>query len=294
VKKAELIINLGGIIGEGICWDEKDEMLYWNDLLEDKIFAYDININTLKIIEVGQNTGCIAVREKGGLIACLQNGIYFVDVDTGILTPLIDPESDKPGNRFNDGECDCMGRLWAGTMSKELDSGNGDNTPLGALYCIDTDLSVETKIPAVTISNGIGYSIDNKTMYYIDSPTRKVDAFDFDKHTGQISNRRVVVNVDEKEGMPDGMTVDADGNLWVGMWGAGTVVKYDPNTGKLLERINIPAPFVTTMVFGGKNMDEMFVNTAKLNTDLNEYPDAGGVFKIKMDVKGQPTYMFKG
>jgi sugar lactone lactonase YvrE len=294
MKKPELLINLGGIIGEGICWDEQTQMLYWIDLLENKIFAYDINKSSLKIIDVGQNTGCVAVREKGGLIAGLQNGIFFVDVDTGKLTPVVDPESDKPGNRFNDGECDCMGRLWAGTMSKKLDSGSGDNTPLGALYLIDTDFKVTTKLPAVTISNGIGYSPDNKIMYYIDSPTRNVDAFDFDKETGEITNRRAVVRVAEEVGMPDGLTVDADGNLWVGMWGGGAVVKYSPQTGRMLEKIEIPAPFVTTMVFGGKDMDEMFVNTAKMNTDLNKYPDAGGVFRIKMDVKGQPTYKFKG
>lgn len=294
MKKPELLINLGGIIGEGVCWDETDEMLYWIDLLENKIFAYDINTSTVKIIDAGQNTGCIAVREKGGLVAGLQHGIFFVDTDTGKLTPVVDPESHKPENRFNDGECDCMGRLWAGTMSKKLDSGSGDNTPVGALYCIDADLSVTKKIPAVTISNGIGYTPDNKTMYYIDSPTKNVDAFDFDKDTGEITNRRVVVHVDEKEGMPDGLTVDAEGNLWIGMWGGGQVVKYDPTSGELLERIKVPAPFVTTMVFGGKNMDEMFINTAKMNTDLNEYPDAGGVFRVKMDVKGQYTYKFKG
>ena len=219
MKKPELLINLGGIIGEGICWDENTQMLYWIDLLVNQIYAYDMNKKSLNIIDVGQNTGCVAVREKGGLVAGLQHGIFFVDIETGELTPVIDPESDKPDNRFNDGECDCMGRLWAGTMSKKLDSGSGDNTPAGALYCIDTDLSVTKKIPKATISNGIGYSPDNSIMYYIDSPTRNVDAFDFDKETGEITNRRAVVHVDEETGMPDGLTVDADGNLWVGMWG---------------------------------------------------------------------------
>ena len=294
MKKAKLLINLGGVIGEGICWNETDSMLYWIDLLANTIYAYSLEEAAAKIIRLDQNTGCIAVREKGGLIAALQHGFYFVDVKTGSLEPITDPEADKPGNRFNDGECDCRGRLWAGTMSKALDSGAGDTTPMGALYCLDSDLHVEKKIDKVTISNGIGYSPDNKTMYYIDSPTQCVAAFDFDKGTGQISNRRIVVRVPEETGMPDGMTVDAQGMLWVGMWGGGAVVRYDPESGRQLEKITIPAPFVTTMVFGGQDMDEMFVNTAKLNTDLNKYPDAGGVFRIKMDVKGQYTYKFKG
>ncbi len=294
MRKAELLVNLGGVIGEGICWDETDSMLYWIDLLANKIFSYDLDTNTLKILDVGQNTGCIAVREKGGLIAGLQHGIYFVDMDTGEMTLAASPESDKPGNRFNDGECDCMGRFFAGTMSKALDSGAGDNTPQGTLYRMDPDGSVKKVLGDVTISNGIGYSPDNTVMYYIDSPTRRVDAFDYDKKTGAICNRRSVVDVPEALGMPDGLTVDAEGMLWVGMWGGGAVIRFDPADGKMLEKIELPAPFVTTMVFGGRDMDEMFVNTAKLNTDLNKYPEAGGVFRIKMDVKGQYTYKFRG
>jgi len=294
MKKAELLVNLGGVIGEGICWDESANMLYWIDLLANKIFSYDLSANAIKILDVGQNTGCIAVREKGGLIAGLQHGIYFVDMSTEKMELVASPEADKPGNRFNDGECDCMGRFFAGTMSKALDSGAGDTTPHGSLYRMDADGSVEKVLENVTISNGIGFTPDNTVMYYIDSPTHCVDAFDYDKETGAISGRRQVVVVPEELGMPDGMTVDAEGMIWVGMWGGGAVVRFDPATGKMLEKIELPAPFVTTMVFGGKDMDEMFVNTAKMNTDLNKYPDAGGVFRIKMDVKGQYTYKFKG
>lgn len=294
IKKPDLIVNIGGIIGEGICWDDKDNMLYWIDLLDNKIFAYNSEKSTIKIININQNTGCIRVREQGGLVAGLQNGIFFVDIESGELTPVTNPESDKPGNRFNDGTCDCMGRFWAGTMSKALDSGAGDLTPMGSLYCMDSDYNITKKIDKVTISNGIGYSPDNATMYYIDSPSREVVAFDFDKSTGEISNKKTVVKVPEEVGMPDGMTVDADGMLWVAMWCGGAVVKYDPESGNMLEKIEIPAKSVTAMVFGGKDMDEMFITTAKLDTDLNRYPDAGGVFRVKMDVKGQLTYKFKG
>jgi sugar lactone lactonase YvrE len=287
MKKPELLVNLGGIIAEGICWDEKDKMLYWIDLLENKIFAYNIKNPTIRIINVNQNTGCVRVREQGGLIAGLQNGIFFVDVESGKLTPVADPESDKPGNRFNDGTCDCMGRFWAGTMSKALDSGSGDLTPRGSLYCVGTDYKITRKLDNVIISNGIGYSKDNSTMYYIDSPTREVAAFDFEKESGEISNKRSVVKIPEEIGMPDGMAVDAEGKLWVAMWGGGAVVRYDPDNGRMLEKIDIPVKSVTSLVFGGDDMDEMYVTTARMDTDLNMYPDAGGVFKIKMDVKGQ-------
>jgi sugar lactone lactonase YvrE len=294
MKKPELLVNLGGILGEGICWDETDGMLYWIDLLDNKMFSFDLDANIIKILDVGQNTGCIAVREQGGLIAGLQHGIYYVDMKTGKMDLASSPEADKPGNRFNDGECDCMGRFFAGTMSKALGSGAGDTTPRGSLYRMDPDGHIEKVLEDVTISNGIGYSPDNTVMYYIDSPTQCVDAFDYDKETGAIRNRRAVVEVPKELGMPDGMTVDAEGMLWVGMWGGGAVVRFNPATGKALEKIELPAPFISTMVFGGKDMDEMFVNTAKMNTDLNQYPDAGGVFRIKMDVRGQYTYKFKG
>lgn len=294
MKSAELLVNLGGIIGEGICWDEDSSTLYWIDLLYNKIYRYNLETSTIKIIHVDQNVGCVAVRQNGSLVAGLQHGLFFVDADTGELELISNPEQDKPENRFNDGECDCMGRLWAGTMSKKLDSGAGDTTPRGSLYCLDTDLSIEKKIEKVTISNGIGFSPDNSTMYYIDSPTMQVAAFDFDRETGNISNKRIVVEVSSEVGMPDGMTVDSEGSIWVAMWGGGAVVKYDPKSGRVMEKIEIPAQNVTSMVFGGENMDEMFVCTAKLNTDLNRYPDAGGVFRIKMDVKGQYTYKFRG
>lgn len=294
MKKPELFLNVGNTLGEGICWDETEEILFWIDILGNKIFAFDTRKSTLETIDVGQNIGCVAVREKGGLIAGLEHGIYFVDIDTGELSRAADTESDKPIYRFNDGECDCMGRLWVGTMLKDSGSVKEYDNPPCSLYCMDTNLSLTEKLSGVTISNGIGFSVDNKTMYYIDTPTRKIDAFDFDKEYGGISNRRTLAHIDEREGWPDGMTVDADGNLWVGMWGGGQVIKYEPESGKKIESIKIPAPFVTTMVFGGKNMDEMFINTAKENTDLTKYPNAGGVFKVKMDVKGQYTYKFKG
>ena len=294
MKKPELLINLGGVIGEGICWDERDGMLYWIDLLDNKIFAYNTEKSTLKIINTCQNTGCIRVREKGGLVAGLQNGFFFVDLESGELTPVTDPEADKPDNRFNDGTCDCMGRFWAGTMSKALDSGAGDLTPRGSLYCLDADFKVSKKIDGVMISNGIGYSPDNSVMYYIDSPTAEVAAFDFDKNTGNITNRRSVVKVPEEVGMPDGMTVDSDGNLWVAMWCGGAVVKYDPDTGQMLDKIELPVQSVTAMVFAGRDLDEMYVTTARIGTDLNKYPDAGGVFRIKTDVKGRLTNRFKG
>ena len=289
MKKAELVVNMGGTLGEGICWDETERLLYWIDISENKIFVYNMENSTVKIVDVGQNVGFVALREQGGLVAGLEDGLYSVDTDSGKTKCLVKVESDNKSNRFNDGECDCMGRIWAGTMAKS-DETNGS----GSFYCIDTDLSVEKMIEKTRISNGIAFSPDNKTMYHIDSPSGEVSAFDFDKRSGQIVGKRCAANVPKEMGFPDGMTVDADGNLWVGMWAGSAVVKYDGATGQMLEKIDIPALHVTTMVFGGAGMDEMFVITAKKKTDLNEFPNAGGMFRIKMDVKGRRTYKFGG
>ncbi len=289
MKKAELVVNMGGALGEGICWDETERLLYWIDISENKIFVYNMENSTIKIVDVRQNIGFVALREQGGLVAGLEDGLYSVDVDSGETKCLVKVESDKKSNRFNDGECDCMGRIWAGTMAIE-DVTNGS----GSFYCIDTDFSVEKKIETTRVSNGVAFSPDNKTMYHIDSPTGEVCAYDFDKKAGQISGKRCAVNVPQEMGFPDGMTVDSDGNLWVGMWAGSAVVKYDGATGQMLEKIDIPALHVTTMVFGGADMDEMFVITAKKKTDLNEFPNAGGMFRVKMDVKGLRTYKFGG
>ena len=294
MNKPELLINTAGKIAEGICWDEDSGMLYWIDLLENKIFAFNDGKNTLKIIDTGQNTGCIRVRERGGLIAGLQNGIYFVDIESGRLTLITDPENDRKDNRFNDGSCDCKGRFWAGTMSKALDSGAGDLTPRGALYCMETDFSVKRKISPVTISNGLGFSPDNSTMYYIDSPTNEVAAYDYHSGTAEIGNKRAAVKVAEETGMPDGLTVDSEGMLWVAMWRGGAVVRYDPADGREIGRIELPVKSVTATAFGGENMDDLFITTARIETDLNKYPDAGGIFRVRVGVKGRPAYKFKG
>ena len=206
-----------------------------------------------------------------------------------------DPEADKPENRFNDGKCDCSGRFWAGTMSKKLDSGYGDSGPAGSVYCLEPDLRISRKIENVTISNGLGWSPDNGTLYYIDSPTKTVAAYDFDRRNGGISRKRVVVELpDGFVGMPDGMCVDAEGMLWIALWGGAGVTRWDPATGGLLQKLAVPALNVTSCVFGGTKLDELFITTARLGTDTQAYPLAGGLFRVKPGVTGLPPFAFAG
>jgi sugar lactone lactonase YvrE len=172
----------------------------------------------------------------------------------------------------------------------------GETDPIGSLYFFDGK-SVKTLFGNVTISNGLTWSPDYKTLYYIDTPTHEVKAFDYDLETGTIANMRVIVSLSESLGHPDGMTSDMQGNLWIAMWGGAKVTKWDPNTGQLLEQIPVPAKNVSSCVFGGKNMNELYLTSARIGLDedaLKQYPLTGGVFRLETDVEGMPLFEFEG
>lgn len=290
----ELVVNLHNIIGEGPVYDDKRKILYWIDLLGNKIYSYNFKDGCVSFVETDQNIGCIAVREKGGLVAALQNGFYFVNPIEETFEQIIDPEEDKPNNRFNDGKCDSRGRFWAGTMSKNLDTGYGEYTPEGSVYCLDTDLRAQCKMQKVILSNGIDWSPDNRTMYHIDTPTQTIASYDFDEENATISNKRIAAVIPKEMGMPDGMCVDAKGMLWVALWGGSALACWDPQNGTLLDKIELPVLNVTSCAFGGEKLDELYITTASIGTDIKKYPDAGGVFVIRPGVSGIKTNMFKG
>jgi sugar lactone lactonase YvrE len=169
-----------------------------------------------------------------------------------------------------------------------------EKDPNGTLYSFDGK-QVTTLLSGVTISNGLAWSVDHKTFYYIDTPTREVKAFDYDLTTGQIANPHTVIHVPESLGWPDGMTSDTDGNLWITMWGGAQLTKWNANTGKLLEQIPVPALHTSSCVFGGKEMNELYVTSARKGmseADLKKYPLSGGLFKVITNIEGMPTFEF--
>lgn len=291
-KKARLFLDTGCLIGEGPVWDERRGRLYFVDLLGNILYWCE-NEQT-ETFSLGQNAGCVCLREQGGLIAALQHGFYFLDPKSRRMEPIFDPESDKPTNRFNDGKIDPQGRFWAGTMSKGLDTGYGDTSPQGTLYCMDIGFHCQAKLGPVTISNGLDWSPDGKTMYFIDTPKRVIQAFAFTPENGTISRGHIAVQIPEGMGNPDGMCTDCEGNLFVALWGGGCVSKWNPNTGALLELIDVPAVNVSSCCFGGAAMDELFITTASIGTDKNAFPYAGGVFHIKPGSRGKHCYRFMG
>ena len=204
---------------------------------------------------------------------------------------IVDPEPDKPGNRFNDGKCDPAGRLWAGTMPITEDSATG------SMYCLHPDGHVEKQGGDYSIPNGIVWNAEATVMYHIDSPTRRVDAWDFDNATGTISNRRMAIEIQDEGAFPDGMAMDTEGKIWVALWGGWSVVQFDPENGEELARIAVPVSRTSACAFGGPNLDELYITTAKKDiteADLEKEPLAGCVFKARVAVSGLPPVSFAG
>lgn len=287
------ILEHRATLGEGPCWDAKQQLLYWVDIMENKVHLFDPLTGKDRSIDVGQMVGTVVPCDSGQLLICAKHGFYFLNPETEELTAIVDPESDLHENRFNDGKCDVKGRFWAGSMSTSTE----DSFEKGSLYRLQPDLSIQAMVPNVTCSNGIAWSLDHTTMYFIDSPTKQVVAFDYEVESGDISNRRVVIQFPEGEGIPDGMTIDSEGMLWIAHWGGYQVSRWNPVSGVKIDAIKLPVAEVTSCTFGGPDLNELYITTAKVGLDEFEQfqqPFAGGLFRVKLEVKGTPTNFFKG
>ena len=286
----QLVVAKRTLVGEGSLWDPEDEVLYWVDILSHELYAYDPATGVNRTIPTCQAVGTVVKRARGGVVLALHNGFAFLDLDTERITPIADPERAIPKNRFNDGKCDPAGRFWAGTM--EFD-GEPD---AGALYCLEADGTVTEKLRPVTISNGIVWSADAQTMYYICTRANNVRAFDYDLATGAIANERIVVR-NQGGGGFDGMSIDAEGKLWIAVFGGGSVRRYDPVTGRLLRELRLPFERVTSCAFGGGDLDELYVTSAVIGLDekaLAAQPLAGSLVKLDPGVRGVPAFAYAG
>ncbi|HEY0667431.1 MAG TPA: SMP-30/gluconolactonase/LRE family protein [Sphingobacteriaceae bacterium] len=288
----QIVTNHSGMLGEGPVWDAANKRILWVDILEGKIHQFSTETFEHKVFSLNRMVGAIALRASGGLIAALENGFAKIDLEKGITELISDPEGSLQDNRFNDGKCDPAGRFLAGTMSVS-------NKPFaGSLYSIEPDLSVFMKVKDVTCSNGIAFSHDGLTLYYIDTPTRQVAAFDYNLESGNLSNKRIAIDIPELEGFPDGMTIDTEGMLWIAMWDGWKVSRYNPHTGKLLENFPLPVSKVTSCTFGGEKLNDLYITSARTGLsveDLKTQPYAGCLFVIKNSgFKGIPAHKFNG
>lgn len=281
----EIVGSHKSVWGEGPLWDNVRQRLLYVDIEAYKILAFDPVTGTEKIWDVGQRVGTIVTREQGGLVWAGDKGLFFLNEDTGISTFIADPEPDIADNRFNDGKCDPAGRFWAGTISlkKRQDA---------SLYCLHTDLTVEKKFGPVTNSNGIVWTRDASTMYYIDTPSKKIRAFDFDVGTSAISNERVLWDTSADESSPDGMTIDSEDRLWIAFCHGAKVVCFDPASRSVLEQIDFPCIETTACAFGGPDLRDLYVTTG-LKPGLEEAA-AGRLFVCRPGAQGVPAFAFKG
>ena len=285
---AQLAFPAQAIIGEGPRWDELNNELVWVDILGRKVHRLGKDNASRSTIEVPSDVGVAEIKSDGSYILAVRDGFASVDADgTNYQLIFKFPEGNDPQVRMNDGACDAMGRFWAGTM-------HDSKANAGSLYCMETDGSVSTKISQVSISNGIGWNHANNRMYFIDSPTREIQIFDFDLQTGHISNPRCFVKIDKQFGLPDGLAIDAEDCLWVTLYGGGAVHRYSPS-GELLAVVNVPVPNTTSCTFGGKDLSTLYITTARAElsqNQLDEYPLSGSVFAVDVDAKGNVAYRY--
>ncbi len=287
--QAELALDLKANLGEGSLWDDQTGRLLWVDIPAGEIHSFEPITGQDKLVyQADGQIGTVVQRQQGGLLAATSKGLVFADGQTGESQIICNPEADKPQNRFNDGKCGPDGRFWFGSMAAgPITEGQG------SLYRLDADLSCHKMLEGVTISNGIAWSPDGSTMYYTDTPTGQIWAFDYDQQAGCISNRRTVVQI--APGGPDGFTVDAEGMLWVAQWGGWQVARYDPASGEKLVQIDVPAAQVSSCAFGGETMDTLFITTASVGlgeADRANQPLAGCLFKAKVGVAGMKANRF--
>ena len=289
----ELVLDAKARLGEGAVWDASRRLLYWVDIEGHEVHVFDPASRSDRAYAVGDTVGTVVPRARGGVALALGRAFATLDLESRKLTVLGEPEAEKVrrGNRFNDGKCDPHGRFWAGTMAVSEAGG------AGGLYRLDPDGRIHRMLDGVSISNGIVWSASADRMYYIDTPSREVAVFDYDDASGAISNRQVAVRFPADHGWPDGMTIDAEGRLWIAEWDGGCVSRWDPATGRLLQRIGLPASRVTSCAFGGPGLDELYVTTAwtRLDPDRRSaQPLAGGLFRVRPGVKGVPAAAFAG
>jgi L-arabinonolactonase len=283
--------TLRSTLGEGPVWSTEEQALYWVDIVGPTVHRLDEATGEVGTWQLPSEVGSMALRRVGdGAVVALRSGFHLLDFDTGTTHLLCDPEGDLPANRFNDGKCDRQGRFWAGTMD------DAEQDASGSLYRLDADGRCERMVGDIICSNGLGWSPDDATMYHTDSWRFRIDAWDFDPATGALDNRRAFVQLAPGRVAPDGLTVDAEGCLWVATWDGWQVVRYTPD-GAVERVVDLPVPRPTSCTFGGPDLDRLYITSARRGLDeetLAQAPLSGAVFVLEPGVRGLPEPEYAG
>lgn len=290
--RIEVLVDVKTTLGEGPLWDVDEQRLYWIDSFDGRVFRATADGRELRAWDVPQKIGSMALRSRGGAVVSLQRGFHFLDFKTGAVELIHDPEPSLPNNRINDGKVDKKGRFIAGSMDT-MEEG-----PNGALYSLSPDLEVTTLDRDIICSNGPCWSPDGKTFYFADTWSGEIWAYDYDLETGGVSHRRTFAKVDtSRGGAADGSTVDAEGFLWNALVYDGRLIRYAPD-GSVDRTIDMPVKKVTSVAFGGPNLDILYV-TSMAKPPLPRFPAdgvlRGSLFAIHdLGIKGVPEPRFAG
>lgn len=289
IGEVEHVVSSQCKLGEGPIWHPTENVLYWLDILQGRLHRYDAETGEHRVADLGIVTGCMGVRQAGDFVMATQKGFAFWDPATGTHSFIGDPDADEGEARFNDGKTDRQGRFWAGKMSSQ---------PRNSLFRLNPDLSIQRMESGISISNGLGWSPDNRIFYFTDSDAKTIYAYDFDPLTGSITNRRNFAQIsrEPREGFPDGLAIDEEGCIWSARWGGWKVVRYTPD-GRIEREIPVPVEFPTSCAFGGPDLKDLYITSAwvEVNPDhRKDQPLAGDVFRLRTDVRGFPEPFFMG
>jgi len=285
----ELVVDGRAEVGESPVWDDRTGTLHWVDILGAVVHVTEPVRGTDRTIAVGQPVGAVALRERGGLVLALRDGIALLELDGG-APEMVARLPARPGIRMNDAKVDPVGRLWCETMESDGAPGKG------SLLRLDPGGRLEVVLDELAIPNGIDWSLDGRTMYFAESLERTVRAYPYDPETGALGRADVVVRLDDDDGLPDGLTVDAEGCIWLAVWNGWGVRRYDAD-GRELGRIGLPVAQVTCPAFGGPDLDELYLTTAHEGFAAGAIPgqpEAGGLYRVRPGVLGRAPTRFAG
>jgi len=287
---ADVLVPDAGELCEGPCWDRRTGTLVWVDIMAGEVHVVDPATGARTVHRLGMPVGAVAPRRGGGWVAAVERGFLLLDGAWQPAGPVLPAPGQPEGTRFNDGGCDPQGRFWAGTLSY-------DGTPeVSSLYRLEPDGAVREVVIGVTNSNGMAWSRDGAWAYYVDTGRGTVDQLEVEPTTGRVTGRRTLLRVPESEGLPDGLTIDAEGHLWLALWGGGCMHRYTPS-GALDRVVELPVSLVTSVTFGGPQLDELFVTTAREGLTAAQraaQPLAGSVFRHRPGIHGLPAEEFAG
>lgn len=289
MQKVEIALKIKASLGECPRWDETNQLLYWVDINQGQLHRFNPETGTDEFLQFDEEIGCMSLRQGDGFLLAMRSGFYTLDGWNTERKFIADPEADMLKNRFNDGRADAKGRMFAGTVYPPKDYGGA------SIYSLSPEGEVKKWVGDLLTANGIAFSPDSRTFYYADTPSHAVQACDYDLDTGTVSNCRVFHQFPHGHGRPDGAAVDSEGCYWTALYEGGRVVRLSPD-GKIIQEITVPARCPTMVAFGGSDMQTLYITSvgSRPDSELEEFPDSGSVFQIRVDVPGLTEHRFAG